>query len=303
MKTLLVLLGPTAVGKTALSLHLAERFASPILSADSRQLYRDLPIGTAAPTAEELQRVRHYFIGTLGLEEYYSAAHYEHDVQLLLEKLFQERDVVVLTGGSMLYIDAVCRGIDDIPTVDADTRNLLATRLANEGTASLLQELRLLDPVYYARCDHRNHKRIVHALEVCYMTGRPFSSFHGGAPKQRPYRIVKLGLQRERTDLFDRINRRTDAMMAAGWLEEVRRVLPYRSCNALNTVGYKELFRHLDGEWPLDFALDRIRKNTRVYAKKQITWFKRDPDICWLHPDDRTEIDNFLSNFFPKATK
>lgn len=280
----MVITGPTGVGKTELSLHLAERYGSPILNADSRQLYRDIPIGTAAPTAEEQRRVPHYFVGTLDLSDYYSAARYEAEVMRFLTEWFAAHDVCVLSGGSMMYVDAVCNGIDDIPTVDADTRAMLRARYEAEGLEPLLAELRLLDPAYYAQCDRHNPKRVVHALEICYMTGRTFSSYRVGRQAARPFRIVKVGLQRERADLFARINSRVDAMMAAGLLDEARRVLPYRSCNSLNTVGYKELFKYLDGEWELDFALEKIRRNTRVYAKKQLTWFKKDTAVRWTCP-------------------
>lgn len=288
-KTLQVILGPTGVGKTAYALRQAERLGCPILNADSRQLYRQLPIGTAAPTAEEQARVRHYFVGTLDLEQTYSAAQYEADALALLDALFRDHDTVVLSGGSMLYIDAVCRGIDDIPTVQPETRLHLRQRLEAEGLEALLAELRLLDPVYYAECDRRNTQRVVHALEICYQTGRPFSAFRTGQVAQRPFRIEKIGLWRERPVLFDRINRRVDAMVEAGLVEEARSVLPFRHLNALNTVGYKELFQYFDGQWTLDFALEKIRRNTRVYAKKQLTWFKKDPDVRWVNLDEEVQ--------------
>ncbi len=294
MKTLVVLLGPTGVGKTALSLRLAELLGTPILNADSRQLYRDIPIGTAAPTEAERERVKHYFVGTLGLEDYYSAAQYEADALALLQELFRERDVVLLTGGSMMYIDAVCKGIDDIPTVDDDTRQLLRRRYENEGLEPLVSELRLLDPEYHAICDTRNPKRVVHALEICYMTGRTYTSFRRGTEKQRPFRVLKIGLHREREDLFNRINSRVDRMLEAGLLDEAQRVLPYRCFNSLNTVGYKELFKYFDGEWTLDFALEKIRRNSRVYAKKQMTWFAHDAETLWFHPDKMEEIEACL---------
>lgn len=282
MKTLLVLTGPTAVGKTELSLQLAEHLGCPIINADSRQIYKDIEIGTASPTAEELARVRHFFVHTLDLDAYYSAAEYEKDVLTLLETLFKTYDTVLLSGGSMMYIDAVTKGIDDIPTVDEETRALLKQRLASEGPDTLLQELRLLDPAYYEIVDKRNLKRVVHALEICYMTGKTFTSFRTNTTKRRPFRIVKFGLRREREDLFARINARVDLMMRDGLLDEARRVYPLRELNSLNTVGYKELFRVIDGEWELSMAVERIKKNTRVYAKKQMTWYKHDADIHWL---------------------
>jgi len=285
MNTLLVLLGPTGVGKTELSLQLAEHFKCPILNADSRQIYQDIQIGTAAPTAEELARVKHYFVNTLRLDEYYSAAEYEKDVLTLLSELFQVHDTVILSGGSMMYIDAVTKGIDDIPTVDEDTRSVIRERFEKEGLEPLLAELKLLDPQYYEIVDKRNHKRVVHALEICYMTGKTYTSFRTNTQKERPFRVLKFGLRREREQLFARINARVDQMMRDGLLEEVKRVYPQRHLNSLNTVGYKELFKVLDGEWELPMAVERIKKNTRVYAKKQMTWYKHDADIHWLDAD------------------
>ena len=294
MNTLFVLLGPTAVGKTELSLKIAEMLGSPIINADSRQLYRDIPIGTAAPTAEQMQRVRHYFVGSLGLEEYYSAAVYEQQVIELLPALFSETPGVLLSGGSMLYIDAVCRGIDDIPTVNEETRTLMHQRLADEGLERLCNELRLLDPEYYRKADLRNTQRIVHALEICYQTGRPYSSFLSQQTKQRPFRIVKIGLLRPREELFSRINQRTLQMMDLGFEQEARRVYPLRHLNSLNTVGYKEMFRYISGEWSLPQTIEKIQRNTRVYAKKQMTWFQRDPDINWFRPDEEEKILDFV---------
>ena len=236
MKKLFVLLGPTGVGKTELSLQLAEMLDCPILSSDSRQVYRDIPIGTAAPTPEQLSRVKHYFIHTLGLEDYYSAAQYEVEALEILNQEFAQRDAVLMTGGSMMYNDAVCDGIDDIPTVDDEMRQLLQKRYETEGLEPLAQELRLLDPEYYELCDVKNHKRVVHALEICYMTGKTYTSFRVKEKKLRPFEIVKIGLCREREELFSRINQRVLQMVEEGLVEEVRRVLPYRQCNALNTV-------------------------------------------------------------------
>lgn len=285
MNNLLVLLGPTGVGKTELSLRLAECLGSPIINADSRQIYKGIEIGTAAPTAEELARVKHFFVHTLQLDEYYSAAEYEKDVLQLLEDLFKEHENVILSGGSMMYIDAVTKGIDDIPTVDEETRGLLKQRLETEGLDQLLAELRILDPDYYNIVDKKNHKRVVHALEICYMTGRSYTSFRTNSQKCRPFRIVKFGLRREREKLFDRINQRVDQMMRDGLMEEAKRVYPLKNLNSLNTVGYKELFKVLDDEWELPMAVERIKKNTRVYAKKQMTWYKHDADIHWLDAD------------------
>lgn len=285
MNTLITLIGPTGVGKTELSLKLAKLLSSPIISADSRQIYRDIPIGTAAPTPDQLRAVKHYFIATLDLSQYYSAAQYEADVLQLTNELFKTHPTLLLTGGSMMYVDAVTKGIDDIPTVDEEVRSMLKIRLQNEGLDALKAELRVIDPQYYATADIQNPKRIVHALEIYYTSGLPFSSFRTNTRKERPFRIIKFGLRRQRQELFERINQRVDQMMADGLLEEARRVYPLRHLNALNTVGYKELFHYLDGEWPLPMAVERIKKNTRVYAKKQMTWFAHDPEIHWLDAD------------------
>ena len=293
-KTLVVLLGPTAVGKTELSLKLAERLQSPILSADSRQLYAELRIGTAAPTAEQLARVRHYFIGTLHLTDYYSAAQYEQDALREMERLFQDHDTLLMTGGSMMYLDAVTKGIDDIPTIDAETRKMVQEHYERDGLEALTAELKMLDPEYYQVVDLKNHKRVVHALEICYMTGRTFTSFRKAQVKQRPFRTVLIGLQRPREELFERISLRVDEMMSNGLLDEVRSVLPYREHNSLNTVGYKELFKYLDGEWDLPMAVEKIKRNTRVYAKKQMTWFKKDENIRWFHPQEEAAIVEYI---------
>ena len=285
MKTLVVLIGPTGVGKTELSLSLAEHLKCPILNADSRQIFKDIEIGTAAPTADELARVKHYFVHTLPLDGYYSAAQYEEDVLKILGEVFAEGDVAIMSGGSMMYVDAVTKGIDDIPTVDDEVRSLIAHRLATEGLDPLLTELKILDPSYYEVVDHHNHKRVVHALEICYMTGATYSSLRVNKVKERPFRIIKFGLMRERASLFSRINRRVDMMMQQGFMDEAQRVYHLRHLNSLNTVGYKELFNVIDGTWELPMAVERIKKNTRVYAKKQMTWYKRDEDIHWLNAD------------------
>ena len=290
LRTLIVLIGPTGVGKTELSLSIAESFHTSIISADSRQLYADLKIGTAAPTPDQLARVPHHFVGTLQLTDYYSAAQYESEVMAKLEELFKENDVVVLTGGSMMYVDAICKGIDDIPTVDKETRELMLQRYEEEGLEQLCKELKLLDPEYYNIVDLKNPKRVIHALEICYMTGKTYTSFRTRCTKERPFRIIKIGLTREREELYDRINRRVDIMMLDGLLEEARNVYAYKHLNSLNTVGYKEMFKYLDGEWTLDFAIEKIKQNSRIYSRKQMTWFKRDTEIAWFHPDQQEEI-------------
>ena len=294
MNTLVVLLGPTGVGKTALSFAIAERLGSPILSADSRQLYAEIPIGTAAPTKEEQERVQHHFIGTHHLTDYYSAAQYEIDVLKLTDELFKTHPTLLLTGGSMMYIDAVCKGIDDIPTVDDITRRTLLDRYEKEGLEPLVNELRLLDPEYYRIVDLKNPKRVIHALEICYMTGRTYTSFRTSTTKQRPFRIIKIGLRREREELYERINRRVDQMIDDGLVEEARRVYPYRHLNSLNTVGYKELFAYFDGHCTLEFAIEKIKQNSRIYSRKQMTWFRRDEEIQWFHPDEQENIMTYI---------
>lgn len=289
-KSLIVLLGPTAVGKTELSLQLAERLGCPIISADSRQLYRDMVVATAAPTREQLARVPHYFIGTLALTDYYSAACYEEEAMALMQELFAHHDTLLLTGGSMMYIDAVCNGIDEIPTISDEVRRAVVTRYEEAGLDVLLEELLRLDPVFYERVDRRNPKRVIHAVEICRMTGQPYSSLRTETKKERPFDIVKIGLTRPREELYERINSRVDAMMRDGLEAEARRLYPYRHLNALNTVGYKEMFAYFDGTYDLPTAVEKIKRNTRVYARKQMTWFRRDDTIVWFTPDDRLKL-------------
>lgn len=295
-KTLVVLLGPTGVGKTELSLQIAEYFDTSIISSDSRQLYADLKIGTASPTPEQLARVEHHFIGTLQLTDYYSAAQYETDVIQLLEKLFTGKELVVMTGGSMMYVDAVCKGIDDIPTVDEETREMLKERFEKEGLDVLCSELKLLDPEYYKIVDLKNPKRVIHALEICYMTGKTYTSFRTRSAKERPFNILKIGLTRDREELYSRINQRVDMMIEEGLIEEVKRVYPYKHLNSLNTVGYKEIFKYLDREWELPFAIEKIKQNSRIYSRKQMTWFRRDNEIKWFHPDEGGEIISYIKD-------
>lgn len=294
-KTLIVITGPTAVGKTDLCLDIAKYFGIPIINADSRQIYREIKIGTAAPTEDQLQQVRHYFVGTQSLTDYYSASIYEQEVMSLLDTLFQTSDYALLSGGSMMYIDAVCNGIDDIPTIDDETRNTLKKRLADEGLESLCEQLRILDPEHYEMVDKKNPRRVVHALEICLMTGRTYTSFRTNEHKVRPFNIIKIGLNRNREIIYDRINHRVDNMMEQGFLEEARSVYHLRHLNALNTVGYKELFAYLDGKWALEEAVERIKGNTRRYARKQLTWFKKDPLVTWFSPDDKQMILNHIT--------
>ena len=296
MNTLLVITGPTAVGKTDLCLDIAESHGIPIINADSRQIYRGMQIGTAAPTASQLARVRHYFVGTLDIDAYYNASMYEQDVMGLLGKMFDGHDnsLALMTGGSMMYIDAVCNGIDDIPTIRDDVRELYKRRLADEGLESLLVELREKDPEYYDIVDRNNARRVVHGLEICHQTGLTYTSFRVREKKQRPFRIVKIALNRERETLYERINRRVDSMMAEGLEQEAHKFYPMRHLNSLNTVGYKEMFNYIDGVWSLDEAVERIKGNTRRYARKQLTWYKRDDDIVWFDAAETEKINNYL---------
>lgn len=296
-KRLIVITGPTAVGKTDLCLDIAQKLDIPIINADSRQLFKELRIGTAAPTTEQLARVRHFFVGTLHLTDYYSASMYEQDVMSLLDGLFQKSDYALLSGGSMMYIDAVCNGIDDIPTVSNDIRLTLKQRLTKEGLTALVEELRKLDPEHYAIVDRQNPRRVVHALEICHMTGRTYTSFRKAEKKQRPFTIIKIGLNRDREELYQRINLRVDAMMKEGLLKEVEELREYRELNALNTVGYKELFNYFDGRWPLSEAVERIKGNTRHYARKQLTWFKRDQKMRWFHPNEKQNIMTYITQY------
>jgi len=302
-KTLIVLIGPTGVGKTDLSIRIAEKYNSPIISADSRQLYSELKIGTAAPSEEYLKRIKHYFVGTLKLTDYYSAAQYESDVMELLDALFKNHDTILLTGGSMMYIDAICKGIDDIPTVDSETRRMMMEKYENEGLERLCSELKLLDPEYYSIVDLKNPKRVIHALEICYMTGKTYTSFRTGNKKQRPFNILKIGLSRDRDELYERINRRVDIMISEGLIDEVKSVYKYKELNSLNTVGYKEIIQYLDGNWTLDYAIDKIKQNSRIYSRKQMTWFKRDNEINWFNPDNEEDIMEFIESKTKIVTK
>ena len=295
MKTLVVVLGPTGVGKTELCLSLAERLATPIINADSRQIFAEIPVGTAAPTAEQRQRVKHYFVGNHHITDYYSAAQYETDVTLALEnEIFPHHDVALLTGGSMMYIDAVCKGIDDIPTVRGDIRTWMKQRLENEGLEALVEELKMKDPEHWAIVDKKNPRRVVHALEICHQTGKTYTSFRTAEKKERPFRIVKIGLNRDRTELYDRINRRVCMMMEEGLEQEARNVYPKKDLTSLRTVGYKELFAYFDQEIDKEEAIRQIQSHSREYMRKQLTWFKRDAEIKWFHPDNVKEIINYM---------
>ena len=315
MNYLIVITGPTGVGKTEICLQIAEHYGIDIINADSRQIFAEIPIGTAAPTAEQMQRVRHYFVGTHHIGDYYSASSYEQDVLKLLRKLAEvegqrskdegqgehpspnnHHPIALLSGGSMMYIDAVCNGIDDIPNIREDIRNEMKRRLEDEGLDSLLEELSRLDPEHYAIVDRKNPRRILHALEICHQTGRTYTSFRTGEKRKRPFNIIKIGLNRDRDELYERINIRVLDMMEQGLEQEARAMLPHRELNALNTVGYKEMFQYFDGAIPLEEAVRQIQSNSRRYARKQLTWYKRDAEIMWFNPENVNEITNYIDS-------
>ena len=303
------------MGKTEICLQIAEHYGIDIINADSRQIFAEIPIGTAAPTAEQMQRVRHYFVGTHHIGDYYSASNYEQDVLELLRKLAEvegqrskdegqgehpspnnHHPIALLSGGSMMYIDAVCNGIDDIPNIREDIRNEMKRRLEDEGLDSLLEELSSLDPEHYAIVDRKNPRRILHALEICHQTGRTYTSFRTGEKRKRPFNIIKIGLNRDRDELYERINMRVLDMMEQGLEQEARAMLPHRELNALNTVGYKEMFQYFDGAIPLEEAVRQIQSNSRRYARKQLTWYKRDAEIMWFNPENVNEITNYIDS-------
>lgn len=294
-KTLVVILGPTGVGKTDTCIRVAKHFNVPIINADSRQIFQEIPIGTAAPTQVQQQEIKHYFVGNHHLDDYYSASMYEQDVLSLLEILFTSQDIALMSGGSMMYIDAVCNGIDDIPTVDEQTRQWMKQRLHDEGLPALVEELRQLDPIHYEFVDKNNPRRVVHALEICHMTGKTYTSFRTNKIKERPFQIIKIGLNLLREELYQRINQRVLNMIQEGWVEEALKVYPKRELNSLHTVGYRELFDYLDGLYTLDEAIEKIQSNTRRYMRKQLTWFKRDQKIRWFSPNNFEEIINYIS--------
>ena len=312
MNSLIVITGPTGVGKTELCLNIAEHYGIDIINADSRQIYAEIPIGTAAPTAEQMQRVRHYFVGTHHIGDYYSASMYEQEVLDLIAEKEQEvsnNPIAILTGGSMMYIDAVCNGIDDIPTIKDEIRNKMKQRLETEGLDALVDELRELDPQHWETVDRSNPRRVVHALEICHQTGRTYTSFRIGRKKERPFNIIKIGLTRDKvlkvkrgqvimdhTELYDRINARVVSMMEQGLVEEAKSLLPYRNEKALNTIGYKEMFRYFDNEITLEEAVRQIQSNSREYARKQLTWYKKDESVKWFHPNQEKDIKDYINS-------
>lgn len=295
MDTLVIVLGPTGVGKTELCLQLAEHLGTPVINADSRQIFAELPIGTAAPSKEQQRRVKHFFVGNHHIQDYYNASMYEEDVLKLLPQIFHSHSHrALLSGGSMMYIDAVCKGIDDIPTVDEHTRTLMKQRLSGEGLPTLVAELKRLDPEHWEIVDKKNPRRVIHALEICHMTGRTYTSFRTNQIKRRPFNIIKIGLDRDREELYERINNRVLKMMEEGLEDEAKALYPLRGLNALNTVGYKELFAFFDGSINREEAVRQIQSNSRRYMRKQFTWFKHDEQIRWFHPDNIKEIINYL---------
>jgi len=295
MDTLVIVLGPTGVGKTELCLQLAEHLGTPVINADSRQIFAELPIGTAAPSKEQQRRVKHFFVGNHHIQDYYNASMYEEDVLKLLPQIFHSHSHrALLSGGSMMYIDAVCKGIDDIPTVDEHTRTLMKQRLSDEGLPTLVAELKRLDPEHWEIVDKKNPRRVIHALEICHMTGRTYTSFRTNQIKRRPFNIIRIGLDRDREELYERINNRVLKMMEEGLEDEARALYPLRGLNALNTVGYKELFAFFDGSINREEAVRQIQSNSRRYMRKQLTWFKHDEQIRWFHPDNIKEIINYL---------
>lgn len=300
-KTLIIITGPTGVGKTEATLRIAEHFNVPVINADSRQIFSEIPIGTAAPTAQQQRRVPHYFVGNHHLEDYYSASLYEQDVLNLINS--QDTSISLLSGGSMMYIDAVCKGIDDIPTIRPEIREEMMRRLELEGLEEMCNLLRNLDPEHWEIVDRKNPRRVLHALEICIQTGKTYTSFRSNTTKERPFNIIKIGLNRDRNELYDRINQRVLNMIDEGMIKEALRVYPKRTLNSLNTVGYKEMFEYLDGLTTLDEAIFKIQSNTRKYARKQLTWYKKDDDLQWFNPDNVEEILKYISTIVSYTSK
>lgn len=300
-KTLIIITGPTGVGKTEATLRIAEHFNVPVINADSRQIFSEIPIGTAAPTAQQQRRVPHYFVGNHHLEDYYSASLYEQDVLNLINS--QDTSISLLSGGSMMYIDAVCKGIDDIPTIRPEIREEMMRRLEIEGLEEMCNLLRNLDPEHWEIVDRKNPRRVLHALEICIQTGKTYTSFRSNTTKERPFNIIKIGLNRDRNELYDRINQRVLNMIDEGMIKEALHVYPKRTLNSLNTVGYKEMFEYLDGLTTLDETIFKIQSNTRKYARKQLTWYKKDDDLQWFNPDNFEEILKYISTIVSYTSK
>lgn len=300
-KTLIIITGPTGVGKTEATLRIAEHFNVPVINADSRQIFSEIPIGTAAPTAQQQRRVPHYFVGNHHLEDYYSASLYEQDVLNLINS--QDTSISLLSGGSMMYIDAVCKGIDDIPTIRPEIREEMMRRLEIEGLEEMCNLLRNLDPEHWEIVDRKNPRRVLHALEICIQTGKTYTSFRSNTTKERPFNIIKIGLNRDRNELYDRINQRVLNMIDEGMIKEALHVYPKRTLNSLNTVGYKEMFEYLDGLTTLDETIFKIQSNTRKYARKQLTWYKKDDDLQWFNPDNVEEILKYISTIVSYTSK
>lgn len=295
-KTLIVLVGPTGIGKTESCLKLAQHLNTEIISSDSRQIFKELKIGTAAPTPEQLALVKHHMVATHSVNDYYNAYEFEQDVLKLLEKLFLQHNQILMTGGSMMYVDAVCKGIDELPTIDAEVRQHVMDMHNNEGLEAVRRQLKILDPEFYNQVDLKNHKRVMHAVEVCLMTGQPYSSLRTNSARKRPFNILKIGLDMDREELYNRINHRVDIMVNDGLFEEAREFYHLKDINALNTVGYKEIFAHWDGDYDANTAIELIKRNSRRYAKRQLSWFRRDKEINWFHPSQTDEIIKFVDN-------
>ena len=294
--TLVVVIGPTGIGKTELSLRLAQILDTDIISSDSRQIFKELKIGTAAPNADQLSKVKHHMVATHSLNAYYNAFEFEQDVLKLLDKLFLSHNNVLMTGGSMMYVDAVCKGIDDLPTIDPELRREVMNLYHHEGLDAVRRQLKMLDPEFYAQVDLKNYKRVIHAVEVCLMTGKPYSALRTNTRRRRPFNILKVGLDMDRAELYDRINRRVDLMLEEGLFDEAKAFYHLKDLNSLNTVGYKEIFGHWDGEYDADKAIDLIKRNSRRYAKRQLSWFRRDKDMMWFHPKDIEKIISFVTS-------
>ncbi len=289
-KFLIVVVGPTGIGKTKTSIEIAKHYKTDIISADSRQIFKELKIGTATPSEEELREAKHHNIGSHSIHDYYSAWEFEQDALKFTEELFKTHNQLVLTGGSMMYIDAICKGIDEIPTIDQELRDNLMNQYNTEGIDSIRRQLKQLDPVFYEQVDLMNHKRVIHAVEVCLMTGKTYSSLRTNTVKKRPFQIIKVGLELEREEVYNRINLRVDQMIEMGLVEEAKQFYPLKELNSLNTVGYKELFGYFDGDYDLNKAIELIKRNTRRYAKKQLTWFKKDAETQWFRPNEIAKI-------------